>query len=42
MRVGERLATGIYDGSIASDLLKPLHLKLIYMSPGHTQRDPRT
>jgi ABC-2 type transport system permease protein len=30
MRVGERLATGIYDGSIASDLLKPLHLKLIY------------
>jgi ABC-type uncharacterized transport system permease subunit/sugar/nucleoside kinase (ribokinase family) len=30
MRVGERLAAGIYDGSIASDLLRPLRLKLTY------------
>jgi ABC-2 type transport system permease protein len=30
MRAGQRLASGIFDGSIATDLLKPLSLKLTY------------
>ena len=32
MRAGLRLANSINDGSIAADLLKPLHLKLTYAS----------